>query len=79
MTAENRSDLTFEMAMQRLEETVRRLESADLPLDQAIAAYQEAMYLVKYCREQLDRAELEIAKLVEQPDGVRVERFGEGA
>jgi exodeoxyribonuclease VII small subunit len=79
LTLENKSDLTFELAMRRLEDTVRKLESAELPLDQAIEAYKEAMKLVKFCRDQLDRAELEIAKLVEQPDGVRLEKFGEGA
>jgi exodeoxyribonuclease VII small subunit len=64
--------------MQRLEETVRRLESGDLPLGEAIERYKEAMQLVQFCREQLDRAELEIERLVENQGSVRLEPFKEG-
>ncbi|GMA52408.1 hypothetical protein GCM10025857_37650 [Alicyclobacillus contaminans] len=58
-------DLTFEAAMQRLEETVRKLESGELPLAEAIERYKEAMQLVQFCRGQLDTAELEIERLMD--------------
>lgn len=59
-------DLTFEQAMQRLEATVRKLESGELPLDESILQYKQAMTLVQFCRQQLDKAELEIVQLIEQ-------------
>jgi exodeoxyribonuclease VII small subunit len=64
MTEQNSPDLTFEAAMKALEETVRKLESGELPLGESIERYKQAMQLVQYCRTQLDRAELEIEQLV---------------
>ncbi|WP_067617667.1 exodeoxyribonuclease VII small subunit [Alicyclobacillus acidiphilus] len=61
--SENKFDLTFEGAMARLEEIVRKLESGELPLDESIRQYQESMQLVKFCREQLDKAEFQLEQL----------------
>ncbi|WP_290586625.1 exodeoxyribonuclease VII small subunit [Alicyclobacillus sp.] len=58
------SGLTFEQAMRRLEETVRLLETGELSLSESIERYKEAMQLVQFCRTQLDRAELEIERLL---------------
>lgn len=60
---EDKQDLTFEDAMKRLEEIVRLLEAGELPLAESIERYQESMHLVKFCREQLDKAELQLEKL----------------
>lgn len=60
---DNKSDLTFELAMSRLEEIVRKLESGALPLAESLEKYQESMQLVKYCREQLDKAEFQLEQL----------------
>jgi exodeoxyribonuclease VII small subunit len=58
------SDLTFEMAMKQLEETVRKLETGELPLSESIERYKSAMQLVQFCRKQLDEAELQIEQLM---------------
>lgn len=71
-------DLTFETAMKRLEETVRKLESGELSLSEAIERYKEAMQLVQFCRGQLDRAELEIEQLVETQDTLDKQSLKEG-
>ncbi|MCL6593395.1 MAG: exodeoxyribonuclease VII small subunit [Alicyclobacillus sp.] len=68
-TEENNSRLTFEAAMQRLEECVRRLESGELPLSESIDVYKQAMQLVQFCRQQLDKAELEIEQLLGEETG----------
>lgn len=60
---EDKLDLTFEDAMKRLEEIVRLLEAGELPLAESLERYQESMNLVKFCREQLDKAELQLEKL----------------
>ncbi|QSO53337.1 exodeoxyribonuclease VII small subunit [Alicyclobacillus curvatus] len=70
-------DLTFEQAMKQLEETVRRLESGDLPLGESIEQYKQAMTLVQFCREQLDKAELEIVQLIEQDGNLGTVRIAE--
>ncbi|WP_157061961.1 exodeoxyribonuclease VII small subunit [Alicyclobacillus ferrooxydans] len=72
-------DLTFEQAMKQLEETVRKLESGDLPLGESIDQYKQAMSLVQFCRQQLDKAELEIVQLIEQDGSVTAVQTSEVA
>ncbi|UOF92936.1 exodeoxyribonuclease VII small subunit [Fodinisporobacter ferrooxydans] len=59
-------ETTFETALNRLEQIVRQLESGELPLDQAIAQFQEGMQLAKVCRDRLDQAEQKIEMLVQE-------------
>jgi exodeoxyribonuclease VII small subunit len=54
---------TFEDAYAALEEAVSRLEAGGLPLDGAIAAYEEGLRLARACRTLLDTAELRITTL----------------
>lgn len=60
---EDKQAWTFESAMKRLEEIVRQLEAGELPLAESLERYQESMQLVKYCRDQLDKAELQLEEL----------------
>ena len=55
----------FEKLYARLEETVAKLEVGGLPLEQAIALYEEGMTLARQCQERLDESELKITKLRE--------------
>jgi exodeoxyribonuclease VII small subunit len=79
MNGEFNPDLTFEDAMKRLEETVRKLESGELPLSESIERYREAMKLVHFCRGQLDGAQLQIEQLVESQGSTSIEPFKEGS
>ena len=56
---------SFEKAFRRLEETVAKLEEGGLPLEQALALYEEGMRLAQSCQELLDQAELRITRLQE--------------
>lgn len=58
--------LSFEQALQRLEQVVRELESGDLALENALALFQEGVTLSRLCTGQLDQAEARIEKLLEQ-------------
>ncbi|MBL8618831.1 MAG: exodeoxyribonuclease VII small subunit [Deltaproteobacteria bacterium] len=55
--------LSFEQAMAALDATVRRLDSGELPLDQALAAFEEGVRLQARCQELLDQAEQRIIEL----------------
>lgn len=55
----------FEELYARLEGTVNRLEQGGLPLEEAIALYEEGMTLARQCQERLDQAELKITRLKE--------------
>jgi exodeoxyribonuclease VII small subunit len=56
---------SYEALVQVLEEIVNRLESDGLTLDDAVAAYEEGMQLVRQCNDLLDKAELRVTELSE--------------
>lgn len=58
-------NLSFEESLEQLEEIVTKLEKGDVPLDEAIDEFNNAMQLVKVCEEKLSNAEESIAKIVE--------------
>ena len=55
----------YEQLVARLEETLARLESGDLPLEEALAAYEQGATLASRAQELLDRAEQRIQELRE--------------
>ena len=55
---------TFEEVYTLLEETVQRLESGGLPLDESIALFEQGMELAGRCKALLDGAELRVTTLV---------------
>lgn len=57
---------SFEESLEKLNDIIERMESAELPLDDIIQSYEEGMVYLKFCREKLKAAELKIEKL--QPD-----------
>ena len=59
-------DLSFEESLEKLEIIVNRLEQGDIPLDDAIDDFSEAIKLVKICDDKLNSAEESIAKIVEE-------------
>lgn len=48
---------TFEESLNALEEIVQRLERGDVPLEEALVAFQEGMALSKQCQDTLEKAE----------------------
>lgn len=56
---------TYEEAVKRLEEIVKKLESGATPLDESIALFSEGAELVKTCTAILDEAEQKVKILTE--------------
>ena len=54
------SQMTFEEAITELEKIVRALEGGNVPLEESLTQYEEAMKLVKLCSEKLTTAEQRI-------------------
>jgi len=48
--------LPFEAALERLEAIVQRLEGGELPLEEALAAFEEGVGLSRRCAAQLEAA-----------------------
>ncbi len=57
------SDLTFEASLERLEEIVGQLEGGQLGLSDSLARYEEGIKFLKFCFQQLERAERKIELL----------------
>lgn len=60
----------FEEVLQELEARVRRLESADVALDEALRLFEEGVELARTCHEHLATAERRVAALSRGPSGV---------
>ena len=57
------AELSFEAALKRLEEIVRKLESGDASLDEAIEHYGEGDRLKQQCEARLQAAQARIEKI----------------
>lgn len=59
-----KKNISFEEAVDRIEEIANVLGSGDAPLDDALGLYTEATSLIQYCNKKLDEAALKIEKLL---------------
>jgi len=63
------AELSFEAALQRLEEIVRLLERGEAPLDKSIELYQEGDRLKRHCEARLKDAQVRIEQIAFGSDG----------
>lgn len=63
-----RTKLTFEQALENLEEIVSAIEAGEIGLEESIAKYAEGIKLIKHCRGVLDAAEKKIQLLTAAED-----------
>ena len=57
--------LSFEAALDRLQQTVRKLESGELSLEDSLKSFEEGVRLTRVCQEQLKSAEQRIEVLTQ--------------
>ena len=67
------SQLSFEEAYEELEEIVTKLESGNLPLEEAVELYERVRRLSDHCQKVLDEAELRVNKLTDDGELVDLE------
>ena len=56
--------LSFEAALQQLEDIVHQLESGEVELDKSIALYQKGQALRKHCEKKLGVAQMKIEQMI---------------
>jgi exodeoxyribonuclease VII small subunit len=61
--------LSFEEALQELEQIVKRLEGGTGKLDDAIQSYERGTQLKRHCEAKLREAQARVDKIVIAPDG----------
>ncbi len=60
----SKEQLSFETAMEQLEDIVEKLEEGEVPLEKALQFYQKGMELSKYCHDTLQKAENQLTKMM---------------
>jgi exodeoxyribonuclease VII small subunit len=60
----NEQKISFEEAMNKLEQIVDKLEEGDVPLEAAIAFYKEGMELSKLCHDKLKNVEEQLTQII---------------
>lgn len=63
---DEKKSISFEEAMEKLEEIVEALEEGELPLETSIAKYKEGMDMAKICHEILQKAEKHLAEILKE-------------
>ncbi len=51
--------------LKKLEEMTKRLEADDLPLEDALSLFEEALSLAKKIKDELDRAKLKVTQVID--------------
>lgn len=70
--------MAFEEALTRLREINAQFEEGDLPLERALALYQEGLALTKRCEQLLEEARQIVAKVVAAQGEAQTEPFEPG-
>ena len=61
--------LSFEKALQELEEIVRRLEGGEVSLEESIATYTRGIQLKRHCEAKLEAAREQVERIELKPGG----------
>lgn len=63
-------DLSFEQAVERLEEIIDHIESGETGLERSLVEFEEGTKLLRHCREILSRAEQKVVELTPDSAGL---------
>jgi exodeoxyribonuclease VII small subunit len=69
MARKDAGNKKFETALEELEQVVEQLDSGELSLEDALAAFEKGVGLVKYCNEKLNEVEKKVELLVKDKEG----------
>lgn len=70
-------DLSFEAALERLEEIAASLEREELELTESLALFEEGVRLLRLAEERLGGAETRVHQLLEEGEGFRMQPLAE--
>lgn len=62
-------NMSFEEGLQILKNQVAMLEKGNLPLDEALKVFRDAVDVGRFCNKKLEMAETEVQKIVENANG----------
>ncbi|HNV23878.1 MAG TPA: exodeoxyribonuclease VII small subunit [Candidatus Omnitrophota bacterium] len=62
------AEFKYTKAMKRLEEIVEKIESEEIDVDELSTHVKEAVALIKTCKDRIEKAEIDIKKVVDDLD-----------
>ena len=71
--------MQFEKALEQLQAVVKKLEGGDIPLEEALKAFEDGVQLSRACQERLSEAEKKVEILTQsgsEPGDVQLKPFG---
>jgi exodeoxyribonuclease VII small subunit len=71
----NSDEPDFEQALGELEQLVERLERGDLPLDEALKAFERGVALTRHCQSALKAAQQKVEILMKKSGKVELQPF----
>ncbi|HPL64255.1 MAG: exodeoxyribonuclease VII small subunit [Syntrophales bacterium] len=66
---------TFEQALAKMEEIVRKMEAGDLTLEESLKAFEEGVRLSGICTKRLEEAERKVEILLKEGRGLTARPF----
>ena len=58
--------ITYEEAIQRIEEITKKIESGEMDIDSLANSLKEAKELVQFCKEKLTKVEADVKKILDE-------------
>lgn len=65
----------FEDALEKLEDIVRKMESGDIPLDEALKSFEEGIKLIRFCSAKLEETERRVEMLLGKENSLQTKHF----
>ncbi len=59
--------MTYEQAIDRLEQLAQQMEQGEVPIDEMVTCLREAQTLIKQCRQQLTKADEQVRQILDAP------------
>ena len=59
------AEIKYKKAIERLDALIGQMESEDIDVDELSAQVKEAVDLIRVCKAKIDKAEMEVKKVVE--------------
>ena len=59
------AEVKYSKALSKLEEIIEKIENEQIDVDELSSKVKEAVQLIKSCKEKIEKAEIEVKKVVE--------------
>lgn len=69
-------EVKYSKAIKRLDEILAKIENEEIDVDELSERVKEAVQLIKVCKEKIERAEIEVTRVVDDLESADVPKTG---